>query len=138
MTLVDGPVTIPLEGGGVWEPGDVSGPSGRHMTLHDGLVSLRTSTELVSITGLLIVVHLPMLTRLLIDGDVSVEATLQSDSLDIVAAGKPALTLTGRARHLNLALGGNSKVVAKPAATRTPDEQRELFNVLRRVEPSAS
>ncbi len=38
MTLVDGPVTIPLEGGGVWKPTDVSGPSGRHMTLHDGLV----------------------------------------------------------------------------------------------------
>ena len=81
-------------------------------TLHDGMVSLRTTTELLSITGLLIVVHLPKLTRLLIDGDVSVDATLQSDSLDIVAAGKPALTLTGRARHLNLALGGNSKVAA--------------------------
>jgi penicillin-binding protein 1A len=38
MTLVDGPISIPLEGGGFWRPKDVSGFSGQHMTLHDGLV----------------------------------------------------------------------------------------------------
>ncbi|HYH41737.1 MAG TPA: transglycosylase domain-containing protein [Burkholderiales bacterium] len=38
MTLMDGPVKIPLQGGGFWEPRDASGPSNRSMTLHDGLV----------------------------------------------------------------------------------------------------
>ena len=38
VTLMDGPVKIPLEGGGFWEPRDASGPSNRSMTLHDGLV----------------------------------------------------------------------------------------------------
>ena len=38
MTLIDAPVRIPLEGGGVWEPKDVSRPSYRAMTLREGLV----------------------------------------------------------------------------------------------------
>ena len=38
MTLIDGDVEIPLEGGGVWKPTDASGPSNQPMTLHDGLV----------------------------------------------------------------------------------------------------
>ena len=38
MTLLDAPVTIPLEGGGYWEPKDVSMPSMQPMTLRDGLI----------------------------------------------------------------------------------------------------
>ena len=37
-TAMDQPVKIPLEGGGYWEPKDVSGPSGRSMTLREGLI----------------------------------------------------------------------------------------------------
>ncbi|MGZ9067161.1 MAG: penicillin-binding transpeptidase domain-containing protein, partial [Burkholderiales bacterium] len=37
-TVIDKPVKIALEGGGVWEPRDVSPPSYRAMTLRDGLV----------------------------------------------------------------------------------------------------
>ncbi|MDB5902089.1 MAG: glycosyl transferase, family 51 [Betaproteobacteria bacterium] len=36
--FMDAPVSVPLEGGGYWEPHDVSAPSGRAMTLRDGLV----------------------------------------------------------------------------------------------------
>ena len=35
---LDARMRIPLEGGGVWEPRDVSAPSNRHMSLRDGLV----------------------------------------------------------------------------------------------------
>jgi penicillin-binding protein 1A len=38
VTLMDGPVKIPLEGGGFWEPRDMSGPSNRSMTLAEGLI----------------------------------------------------------------------------------------------------
>ena len=38
MTIVDQPAKIPLEGGGYWEPRDMSPPSFRAMTLHNALV----------------------------------------------------------------------------------------------------
>jgi len=38
MTMIDAPVAIPLEGGGVWKPKDMSPPSNGPMTLRDGLV----------------------------------------------------------------------------------------------------
>ena len=60
MTLIDGPVTIPLEGGGVWKPRDTSPPSNRTMTLRDGLVySKNTITaQVVQLVGPKRVMHL--------------------------------------------------------------------------------
>jgi penicillin-binding protein 1A len=57
---MDAPVIIPLEGGGVWEPHDVSAPSGRPMTLHDGLVySKNTITaQLAQLAGIKRIVNL--------------------------------------------------------------------------------
>ncbi|MGH8821642.1 MAG: transglycosylase domain-containing protein [Rhodoferax sp.] len=47
-TLMDQAVAIPLGGGAVWRPTDVGGPTGRSMTLRDGLVhSINTITAQV-------------------------------------------------------------------------------------------
>ena len=47
-TFVDKAVEIPLGGGAVWQPSDAGGPSGRTMTLRDGLVhSINTITAQV-------------------------------------------------------------------------------------------
>ncbi len=53
MKLIDAPVRIPLDGGGSWQPTDVSGPSGRAMTLREGLIySKNTITaQLVMLVG---------------------------------------------------------------------------------------
>jgi penicillin-binding protein 1A len=60
MRILDAPPAIKLEGGGYWEPHDMSGSSYQPMTLHDGLVySKNTITaQLIELVGVRRVMNL--------------------------------------------------------------------------------